>query len=92
MHSLKGYSINFPVLNSNASGKKIPCTTAAFNLQGRIYHGTDLQNNSLVTFLDIYKAFDIVWHEALLFKLHKIRNKWENMAFPKAVVFDFFIV
>ena len=52
--------------------KKISCNAAAFNLQETILYNLELHSNVYVAFLDIRKAFDTVWHDALLYKLDKI--------------------
>ena len=38
----------------------------------KLYSGLDNKENACLVFLDISKAFDMVWHEGLLFKLKQL--------------------
>ncbi len=46
--------------------------TASFNLQESIYYNLEMGCNVFVAFLDVQKAFDSVWHDALFVKLHSL--------------------
>ena len=65
----------FPCPQQQGFQKKLSCNTAAFNLQETILYNLELHSNVYVAFLDIRKAFDTVWHDALLYKLDKIGIK-----------------
>ncbi|MES9879357.1 MAG: reverse transcriptase family protein [Sedimenticola sp.] len=65
-------SIPFPCNEQQGFQKGTSCITASFNLQETIYYNLELGSNVLVAFLDIEKAFDSVWHNALFLKLHDL--------------------
>ena len=47
------------------------CLHTAFILQETIQHLREHGKKAFVAFLDVKKAFDTVWHEGLLVKLHR---------------------
>ena len=65
----------FPCPQQQGFQKQLSCNTAAFNLQETILYNLELNSNVYVAFLDIRKAFDTVWHDALLYKLDQIGIK-----------------
>ena len=50
---------------------QLSCLHSAFVLQETIQHLCEHGKKAFVAFLDVRKAFDIVWHEGLLVKLHR---------------------
>ena len=52
--------------------KKDSTVNQLIHLSQLIYHGLDDGRKIAAIFLDITKAFDRVWHDALLFKLEKM--------------------
>ena len=51
----------------------LSCLHTAFILQETIQHLREHGKKAFVAFLDVRKAFDTVWHEGLLVKLHRKR-------------------
>ncbi|CAG2212927.1 unnamed protein product [Mytilus edulis] len=51
--------------------KELSSIHASFNLQEPIRHYIERNSDVIVVLLDSTKAFDTVWHDALLYKLHK---------------------
>ena len=50
---------------------QLSCLHSAFILQETIQHLREHGKKAFVAFLDVRKAFDTVWHEGLLVKLHR---------------------
>ncbi|CAC5361824.1 unnamed protein product [Mytilus coruscus] len=63
--------IKFPHQSQMAYQKKLSSVHASFNLQEPIRHYIERNGDVIVVLLDSTKAFDTVWHDALLYKLHK---------------------
>jgi ribonuclease HI len=55
--------------------KKRTCTDHLLRIQDKIYKSLNNGQSVLALFLDIEKAYDMVWKEGLLFKLHKLGIK-----------------
>ena len=51
------------------------CLCVSFNLQECINYNTENGSNIHVAFLDSNKAFDTVWQEGLLYKIHELKGK-----------------
>ncbi|CAC5374715.1 unnamed protein product [Mytilus coruscus] len=51
--------------------KELSSIHASFNLQEPIRHYIERNSDVIVVLLDSMKAFDTVWHDALLYKLYK---------------------
>ena len=62
-------SIQFPNVQQQGFQKGIGCQTASFNLQETIHDNLEQHSRIFTAFLDIKKAFDTVWHDALIRKL-----------------------
>ena len=73
----------FPCPQQIGFRKKLSCNTAAFNLQETILYNIELNSNVYVAFLGIRKAFDTVWHDALLYKLDQIGIKGKMLRLIK---------
>ncbi|VDI00781.1 Hypothetical predicted protein [Mytilus galloprovincialis] len=63
--------IKFPHQSQMAYQKELSSIHASFNLQEPIRHYIERNSDVIVVLLDSTKAFDTVWHDALLYKLHK---------------------
>ncbi|XP_063431682.1 uncharacterized protein LOC134714370 [Mytilus trossulus] len=63
--------IKFPHQSQMAYQKELSSIHASFNLQEPIRHYIERNSDVIVVLLDSTKAFDTVWHDALLCKLHK---------------------
>ncbi|KAK6191097.1 hypothetical protein SNE40_002842 [Patella caerulea] len=63
---------DFPNRQQVAYQRGLSSIHASFNLQETIYHHLERSNKLHVAFLDSTKAFDSVWHNGLLLKLHEI--------------------
>ena len=64
--------IKFPNPQQQGFQKDLSCITAAFNLQETVLHYNDHGSPVYVAFLDCKKAYDTVWRNGLLVKLHKL--------------------
>ncbi|MEW8546047.1 MAG: reverse transcriptase family protein [Candidatus Thiodiazotropha sp.] len=65
-------SIVFPNRQQQGFQPKLSCISTVFNLQETIQYNIDQGSCTYVAFLDIKKAFDTVWHQNLLVKLHEL--------------------
>ena len=62
---------NIPRVSQMAYQKSLCSTHAYFNVKEMIRHYTERHSTMFVVLLDSMKAFDSVWHDALLLKLYK---------------------
>ena len=69
---LKQNNISFPNPQQQGFQKHLSCVSTVFCLQETIQYNMDQGSSTYVAFLDIKKAFDTVWHHALLVKLNKL--------------------
>lgn len=69
---IRSQAIKFPCNEQQGFQKGLSCMTASFNLQESIYYNLEMGCNVFVAFLDVQKAFDSVWHDALFVKLHSL--------------------
>ena len=87
-----------PVLNPLQGGfrEQVGCIHTAFILQEAIQSLREKGKKAYVTYLDVRKAFDTVWHQGLLVKLHqkgiqgpiwRIINKWYTSS-TSSVIWD----
>jgi len=67
------YVAKCPSLNHLQGGFRegFSCAHSAFVLQEAVQSLRDSGNKAYVAFLDVRKAFDTVWHEGLLVRLHQ---------------------
>ena len=68
------------------------CMHIAFTLQEAIQSLHEHGKKTYVTYLDVRKAFDTVWHEGLLVKVHENGIKgqaWQGFIQPKNFFFFF---
>ena len=65
-------NIRFPNPQQQGFQKKLSCVSTVFSLQETIQYNIDQGSCTYVAFLDIKKAFDTVWHHALLVKLYEL--------------------
>jgi len=72
----------FPLTQSSAGWfqGRCYCAHSAFVLHEAVQSLRDSGNKAYVAFLDVRKAFDTVWHEGLLVKLHQNGVKGVPMA------------
>ena len=68
-------NVLFPNVQQQGYQKTLSCTTASFILQETLYHNIENKSNVYTAFLDSTKAFDSVWREGLMVKLHKLGVK-----------------
>jgi hypothetical protein len=73
-NELYSYLQDNNLLNTKNSGfkKQDSALNRLLVLSDEIYNGLDNYQDILITFLDISKAFDRVWHPGLLFKLRQL--------------------
>lgn len=71
--SLNESGIIFPNIQQQGFQKGLGCLTASFNLHETLFHNLDLGSNIFISFLDTSKAFDTVWRQGLMYKLHSLR-------------------
>ena len=64
--------IRFPNPQQQGFQKKLSCVSTVFSLQETIQYNIDQGSCTYVAFLDIKKAFDTVWHHAMLVKLYEL--------------------
>ena len=64
--------IRFPNPQQQGFQKKLSCVSTVFSLQETIQYNIDQVSCTYVAFLDIKKAFDTVWHHAMLVKLYEL--------------------
>ena len=72
-HRLYGFSEHFNLLGSEQEGFKrfLGTTDALLRISQDIYNGFNNKEHTAALFIDIEKAYDSVWREGLMFKLHK---------------------
>ena len=69
---LKVNDIRFTNPQQQGFQKKLSCVSTVFSLQETIQYNIDHGSCTYVAFLDIKKAFDTVWHHAMLVKLYDL--------------------
>jgi len=70
-HSFDISTTKFPHVSQMAYQKSLCSTHAYFNVKEMTRHYTERHSTMFVVLLDSMKAFDSVWHDALLLKLYK---------------------
>lgn len=65
----------FPNIQQQGFQKQLGCITASFNLHETMNHNLEQGSNIYISFLDTSKAFDTVWRQGLMYKLHNLGIK-----------------
>lgn len=65
----------FPNIQQQGFQKQLGCITASFNLHETLNHNLEQGSNIYISFLDTSKAFDTVWRQGLMYKLHNLGIK-----------------
>ena len=85
MSHLNGANISFPNSQQQGFQPNLSCVTTAYTVQEVIQYNIDRGSCTYVAFVDIKRAFDTVWHDALFVKLHDLGI--DHLIYIKQVIF-----
>ena len=84
---LNGFIEHNNIIDGEQEGfRKFHSTTSALlRLVQGIYNGFNNKENTLAAFIDLEKAFDSIWRDGLLVKLHRFGIRGEIMEMDRGI-------